>query len=423
MLAPVQTMAGAESRKESVVNPDRRGMLGRVAGRSAACAAVVALILSAAPGAWANSRAPALGQVITFDWSVQALCIAVLEAVALCVFWKRSLWYGFLVLLAANVLSVGVGGMILDGERAWAGVTLHNLLSHTVWVWCAAFLLSVAVEYPFFLAVFASAKPRRLVRSLQACVVLHLAFYVLAAPVYFYYGYYLSAGRYAVARDASFLKGANAWVYYVAQSRDAVWRCRADGSANERLVPLDPGIDPQYETIWLRKGDGGEGWDLCVVTQQPGNRLVSADVVDQTLWEPPDREPWLRRMGSTEKADDEEKVGGIATGSLRSYEPVLCADLRAPGDRRLEFRIALKWYLGVSRNDNGKYEWGEMAIESPSWVWRIQNCSVLPGDRVVFALGDQICVLDYPGKRLAIIARGYRPIVVRDHAEPWQAKE
>jgi len=55
-----------------------------------------------------------------------------------------------------------------------------------------------------------------------------------------------------------------------------------------------------------------------------------------------------------------------------------------------------------------------MRQEKYYWApWHICNAAQLGSDLVVFQLGkDQICLLHIPTKRLALIARGYGPLVV-----------
>jgi hypothetical protein len=51
--------------------------------------------------------------------------------------------------------------------------------------------------------------------------------------------------------------------------------------------------------------------------------------------------------------------------------------------------------------------------------WTIRNAVQIDGDRLVFQLGrDQICLLDPETQRIALIARGFGPLVaVKCHSD------
>lgn len=56
--------------------------------------------------------------------------------------------------------------------------------------------------------------------------------------------------------------------------------------------------------------------------------------------------------------------------------------------------------------------------QTPIINWPIRNGTRIAGDYGVFQLGkDQICILDPENKRIALIARGFGPVVAKPHAE------
>jgi hypothetical protein len=52
------------------------------------------------------------------------------------------------------------------------------------------------------------------------------------------------------------------------------------------------------------------------------------------------------------------------------------------------------------------------ALETPFVIWPSRNATVLPGDQVVYQLGDQIVVLDLRTRRIGLVARGRGPVVI-----------
>jgi len=65
-------------------------------------------------------------------------------------------------------------------------------------------------------------------------------------------------------------------------------------------------------------------------------------------------------------------------------------------------------------------DWREamFSIDTPFVQWLIRNGTHIAGDYGVFQLGkDQICILDPEKKRIALIARGFGPVVAKPPLE------
>ena len=53
------------------------------------------------------------------------------------------------------------------------------------------------------------------------------------------------------------------------------------------------------------------------------------------------------------------------------------------------------------------------SLETPFVAWIARGATQLPGDYVVFQLGeDQICILETSTKKIALLSRGYGPVVI-----------
>ena len=57
-----------------------------------------------------------------------------------------------------------------------------------------------------------------------------------------------------------------------------------------------------------------------------------------------------------------------------------------------------------------------VALEIPLLAWTAQTATALNDHQAVFALGDQVLLVDVERMKLAFIARGRGPVVVRDGA-------
>ena len=77
---------------------------------------------------------------------------------------------------------------------------------------------------------------------------------------------------------------------------------------------------------------------------------------------------------------------------------------------------------------NSRYEKGSdfnYTVTTPFAIWPVSNATHIAGDYGVFQLGkDQICLLDPEKKRIALVARGFGPVVAKppiDNAEALPA--
>ena len=81
------------------------------------------------------------------------------------------------------------------------------------------------------------------------------------------------------------------------------------------------------------------------------------------------------------------------------------------------------YYTSAERQNGSAQETGKSIIafywvHAPFVQWRIRNGTHIAGDYGVFLLGkDQICIMDPEKKRIALIARGFGPVVAKPHVE------
>ncbi len=67
--------------------------------------------------------------------------------------------------------------------------------------------------------------------------------------------------------------------------------------------------------------------------------------------------------------------------------------------------------MGYNKQENLSFAF---ALETPFAFWSVKNATHLEGDFVVFQLGDdQLCILQPQEKRIALIAQGKSPVVVK----------
>ncbi|MCX7049522.1 MAG: hypothetical protein NTX50_29065 [Candidatus Sumerlaeota bacterium] len=356
-------------------------------------------ILFAPSIALANSGAPLLG-FMELAIIPAAIVIPLLESAALRIFFKCPFFRSILWTFLGNFLSYMAGLFLVSITALW-NITIYDLLLNSIARWTGAFALSVLIEFPFYLGLFCVAfKENRLKRALKACLIIHVGFYVLVAPYYLYCAYFAVLGGYHTTHDLSFMKSPTAWVYYISPSCDAVIRCRPDGTQTERAYTLSKRTDPQYASLWLKKSDSRDSWDLLIAGNSQSNTSMSTNSEDLLVRNFCPKDAWM--LPSDKYSYD-----------ISFHGPQFCADLRSSDSRSIKFSLGGRWYLYLDDYRPGK-EGGNLLMQSPTWDWPIRNLTTLEGDKLIFQLGDQICALDYPSRRIGVIAYGYRPIVVLD---------
>ncbi len=93
--------------------------------------------------------------------------------------------------------------------------------------------------------------------------------------------------------------------------------------------------------------------------------------------------------------------------------------LEAAHESNWNFRTGF-WPIEGLQGENQKT--GEkiyFSLETPFVAWAVRNATQLPGDYVVFQLGDdQICLLEAKTKKIALLCKGQGPVVVIPKEDP-----
>ena len=343
---------------------------------------------------YANSGVPLIAPFASPFYQPIILGLIIVETAFLRLVFKTRLGPTAGWMFLANMISGFVGAYLHDFGTLFSSATIYNLLWYSVLAWVLSFVLSVAIEFPFYYVLF---RKKRIKSLIVACLSIHLAFYALLAPAYLNRSYFTSVGKYQTTRDLSFAENSNVWIYYIPLSRDSVVRMKPDGTRKETVCQLDIQLDPMTNALWLKREDESKFWDLHVVGNS--SQLLLKKVAKENSWFP--SEDGKEKIEYREKRNKKNQ-------RVARYWPLLCSDLRLQ-KTEWNYSTADRWYLfarkpGMKRSD--------IVLQSPLSSWRIHNLSVLPEGYLLFEFGDQICLLDLPNKTLGMVAHGHRPIVV-----------
>ena len=290
-------------------------------------------------------------------------------------------------MIAANYFSAWVGGLFLNHQIAAAlPFTLYNAW-HLFWVMAVlTYLMTLVLEWPFVFFCFRK-EAGGLKRSLRGNLLINSCSYVLL-----FGWYWLASGttlytRMNIVQPSQIGFPTNGIVYFISKT-DGV--CKFDFSSHqtEKICPLKAGSD---DRLFVRPSVAlTNGWDILDYSTKIticSNLEVSA----VQTWRDTNnlnrvQGTWFN-FGETPKLGIEQSDWNFNTGF---------------------------WPIAGFQGKNQKT--GEkiyFSLETPFVAWVARNATHLPGDYVVFQLGEgQICLLEVATKKIALLAQGQGPVVI-----------
>lgn len=294
-----------------------------------------------------------------------------------------SAWVGFLVLgaISTRVLPELLGDQPLYRAAGVLGLVLG-----------ASFLVSVLCELPFCWFCLRKAE-RPWQRAAFASTVVQTASYAVIIPCYLAVGH--TSLLFGVEHEASlaFARNTRAWVYFIEPEKGDIARIRPDGT--QRQFVMKAGVTNQFARLELLPTRPGEKWDLALVMGRgnPAEAHVTKVLIKM-----------LAKRAVAEESDFIEDT------HLNFGNPV---DYRTTAEAR--WRISLRYWAagGVRAENPATGERRQFALEVPFIMdWQARNATVLPGELLIYQLGQQIVALDIERRKIGLVAMGRGPVVV-----------
>lgn len=293
------------------------------------------------------------------------------------------------VMIIANYFSMITGAVLLDYLSGHVSITLYQGKA-ALWVAAAlSFVATIFLEWPFIMFLFKK-QASWLKRSLLGSLLVQSLSYLIIIPWYLVSS---TASLYSgseLVHDFAFSRNRSALIYYIAPD-DNVYKMHLSGNAPELVLKTEPPF--QKANLSLAESPGSRSCDLYLVR-------------------------WDTQADDPEKVLVRQRVAPNNNGFCSKDEdadvPADVHDLR-PRDQR-EWSVWHGFWAadGLLMQNEKTDERIRLAVETPFLMWNIQDLSVLPGDEVVFQLGeDQICLFARNGRKLGLITRGRSPIVVK----------
>ncbi len=314
--------------------------------------------------------------------------IGLLEGGILARLFKLNSTECILVMILANYFS------------SWAGLFLNttitnhlslNLYNAWFWFWAMvgfAYLTTLILEWPFILFCFRGS-PNRFRQSLLGNLIVNSISYVLL------FGWYWTASGKGLYHNANIVQPSqmamptNGIVVFISATNGDV--CSLDLATRKCEKTFELVSADKDDRLLVRPSKfGTNSWDII---ERSKSILVSSNlsVVAKMTWR--------------------DSNGGSEAGTMFDFGEA--TKLGAAENSDWNFRTGF-WPVEGLRGKNSKT--GEViwaSLETPFVSWIARAATQLPGDYVVFQLGpDQICMLEISTKKIALLSRGYGPVVI-----------
>ncbi len=337
------------------------------------------------------------------------IVIGVGEGLAIALVFRTGILRSIGIMLLANYFSwlVGEVGLLplaaVYGERILGERPLYHVLAFMKYLIGAALLMSVALEWPLCFWV-CRRKKGRIAKSIIAALGVNLVSYAVLVWLYMGVSGTTVLTRLTPEPSLEFAVSKDAWVYYTSSGELALNRIRIDGTGREEVLSgaemRDRGFrEPQHfhygsktPLIWLyvKKSENGR-LDLC------------CDVYDEQT---------VLLAGF---APSSAKVGVVKEDEIPPwFGPYFAVDLGSSGWEVWTGEWAVEGLWAKKGNMEKR-----LGLELPFLNWYTSFATVLPGDQVVYQLGNQIVLVDLNADKIGVITKGYSPVVVLEREAPF----
>lgn len=302
------------------------------------------------------------------------------------------------IMVGANYFSAWCGYWLLN--HAVIGRLHMDLNNGWTWFWILVFmtyLATLVIEWPF-VAMCLRGKPDWFRKSIRGNLLVQTLSYVLLFGWYWMAsGTSLYTKMRIVSPDELSLPESVA-VYFISAQDGNVYARSLAGRQNDQVFVLQS--TNENDRLAIRPSSGRtNSWDLMACMEVEGS-------VDPKLVE------IAKSFAAQAVADwsaNQDTKRFLTTWN--NFGPV--PRLASADSSTWEFETGF-WPIEGIRGTNRKDQTHlHICFETPFGAWNIRNATQLPGNLVLFQLGeDQICVLDPGTKRVALLTHGRGPVAV-----------
>jgi len=316
--------------------------------------------------------------------------IGILEGLLLSWIFKCSKWKSMGILILANYASAWAGAILITGYLTTSpDFTIENI---RIWFFvfiAAAFLLTLLIEFSFFRYVLRKNK-LSFRKMMSATILINSISYLFLIGWYWAASGTFSLIRLDVVTHEDLTPPDPYELYYLSPKGDQLIRMDLSSFKSEQVTP----------ELEFKASDPGD----CLVVRE--NRISGFDLLLATYpYNPEERNEPILLTSFTDRFEHNRVKPGEFTYHERGT-------LHETSD--WEFKTSSRTGQGLRGISKKTGKRMYLPLITPITTWDTSNATHLAGDYVVFQLGDdQICILHPESNRIALIARGKGPVVVR----------
>lgn len=354
----------------------------------------IVLVLGLSTTAYANAGTP-LMWASALHLVIGNLILGIIEGTLLVWWFRARSLRAFPSMIAANYFSAWLGGYLLFlGVAKVPDINLSNFWFWFWLFWIAAFVITCGLEFPFVFAALWK-RGQGLGRIALACLLVHAISYLLLT------GWYRGASKLTMVTEFRLVPiqemnpESRYTLFFITQDGKQVMESGLLGTSPRPVFSIPSGRQPNR--LMARLNDEGR-YDLYLIYHaggpQPSYEMIQKDFACLA--------PLDYRSSCDGEWDPKE------AWEYYFYIPAL----GEPSS--WEFDLGFWPFEGIYATERATGEVRSWGLETPMVEWSVRNAVQLEGDRLVFQLGrDQICVLDPETRRIALIARGFGPLVAQ----------
>lgn len=364
--------------------------------------ALTLILVSLAAPALADAGTP-LMWASAFHLIVGNLFIGIFEALLVCWLFKYPRRRAVPRAILANYFSSFVGFFLLYPianllEPHLPGAApLYRWPLLMVCLAVISWILSIVPEWPFWVWIIGGVEGR-LKRAWIASLIAQTASYALLVA------WYLVASDLSFYRTAhiqhnlTFVHQPAVSVYYINQDDGAVWRIKADGTGQRKVV--DAKIHDTDARLFTRLDPKTGRCNLGWVTSGPGSTTRTTILL-----------PGIARRCPVRQDEDSrgEEDDWFSFGKA--------ADLRGDHHSGWSARTGFWAFEGINVERDSRQVY-HLGLEVPYTAGYCRDGTILPGDQLVFEMSGmdeketQIVILDLLSRKLSVLTMGQGPVAV-----------
>ena len=319
------------------------------------------------------------------DLLINNFVIGIVEGIIIAVLFKQRWKCCIGLMILANWFSAAAGEFLFVSPMLKSvDIDLYN-----VWQWISVmvvvgYLTTLVLEWPFVAFCFRGSGGW-FRRSLWATLISQTASTLLVIGLYYFWTDTSLYRELVVVPPSEISLPKNAVVYYIAKTDGNVYSLGSSSREPTKVCKLKDSGD--RASLFVRESGGQPGhWDIVVGTDRQGStpRTVREGLLCEAV------KPFQPGGGQPGRGDIPRIGDANRAGWKFSYDMLGLRGENIKDGRMLRFHY----------------------FSAPFVLWGIWHPTQLPNGQVIFQLGNQqICLLDPDSRKIAVIAKGYCPVL------------